>query len=180
MPTYRRLHLPGTSYFFTVNLADRRASLLTDRIADLRRAYAETVASAPVICDAMVVLPDHLHAVWTLPPGDSDYSERWRKIKHRFTRAVGAEVGRTAHPTRSASKRAKREAGIWQRRFWEHAIRDARDYRMHVGYCWGNPVKHGLVARAAEWPFSSIRRDIRAGRVDAGWAGELPEGVFGE
>ena len=124
MPTYRRLHLPGTSYFFTVNLADRRASLLTDRIADLRRAYAETVASAPVICDAMVVLPDHLHAIWTL--------------------------------------------------------RDARDYRMHVRYCWGNPVKHGLVARAAEWPFSSIHRDIRAGRVDAGWAGELPEGMFGE
>ena len=149
MPTYRRLHLPGASYFFTVNLADRRASLLTDRIADLRRAYAETVASAPVICDAMVVLPDHLHAIWTLPPGDSDYSERWRKIKHRFTRAVGAEVGRTAHPTRSASKRAKREAGIWQRRFWEHAIRDAQDYRMHVRYCRRNPVKHGLVARAA-------------------------------
>jgi len=94
MPTYRRLHLPGASYFFTVNLADRRASLLTDRIADLRRAYAETVASAPVICDAMVVLPDHLHAIWTLPPGDSDYPERWRKIEHRFTRAVGAEVGK--------------------------------------------------------------------------------------
>ena len=89
-------------------------------------------------------------------------------------------VGRTAHPTRSASKRAKHEAGIWQRRFWEHAIRDARDYRMHVWYCWGNPVKHGLVARAVEWPFSSIHRDIRAGRVDAGWAGELPEGMFGE
>lgn len=154
--------------------------MLIERMSDLRRAYAATIAAAPVFCDAMVILPDHLHAVWTLPPGDADYSERWRKIKYRFSRAVGGAVGRTAHPTRSASKRAKRETGIWQRRFWEHTIRDNRDYRMHVAYCWGNPVKHGLVERAVDWPFSSIHRDMRAGRVPPEWAGEAPEGDFGE
>ncbi|MGV6848317.1 MAG: REP-associated tyrosine transposase [Marinibacterium sp.] len=177
MPNYRRIRLPGASYFFTIALADRSSSLLTDRIDDLRGAYGATMRTMPVRCDAMVVLPDHLHAVWTLPPGDSAYSERWRKIKHRFTRMVG----KTAHPTDvSPSKRRKRECGIWQRRFWEHTIRDENDYRLHVAYCWGNPVKHGLVASASEWPFSSIHRDIREGRVDPEWAVPVIEGTFGE
>jgi len=177
MSNYRRVRIPGASYFFTVALADRGSSLLIDRIDDLRRAYAETLRAEPVVCDAMVVLPDHLHAVWTLPPRDAEFSERWRKIKHRFSR----QVGRTAHPTRvSPSKLAKRERGLWQRRFWEHAIRDEADYRAHVAYCWGNPVKHGLVAQAVDWPFSSIHRDIRLGRIDPGWAGSVIDGQFGE
>lgn len=177
MPNYRRMRLPGATYFFTIALADRSSSLLIDRIGDLRAAYSATLRKAPVRCDAMVVLPDHLHAVWTLPPGDSGYSERWRKIKHRFSRMVG----RTAHPTVvSTSRRAKRETGIWQRRFWEHTIRDEADYRAHIAYCWGNPVKHGLVTRAADWPFSSIHRDIRLGRVDPEWAASDVEGRFGE
>lgn len=180
MPRYLRARVPGASYFFTVNLSRRGSRLLVDRVGDLRAAYARTVRDAPVFCDAMVILPDHLHAVWTLPPGDSAYSERWRKIKYRFSRAVGGTVGRPAHPTRSASKVAKRERGIWQRRFWEHAIRDEADYRAHVAYCWGNPVKHGLVERAVDWPYSSIHRDIRAGRVDAEWVGGLVKGEFGE
>ena len=113
MSNYIRARAPGGSFFFTVTLADRSSGLLTERIADLRRAYTATLRHAPLRCDAMVVLPDHLHAAWTLPPGDAAFSERWRKIKHRFTRIVGTEVGRTAHPTRSASKRAKRERGIW-------------------------------------------------------------------
>jgi putative transposase len=108
-----------------------------------------------------VVLPDHLHAVWTLPEADSDFSTRWRLIKSRFSRALGA----TGH--RSASMLAKNERGIWQRRFWEHHIRDEADFAAHVRYCWGNPVKHGLVERAVDWPYSSIHRDIRAGRVAA-------------
>lgn len=177
MPNYRRARIPGASYFFTLALADRNSSLLTDRIDELRCAYAETVRVEPVFCDAMVILPDHLHAVWTLQPGDAGFSERWRKIKHRFSR----KVGRTAHPTRlSASKIAKRERGLWQRRFWEHVIRDEADYRAHVAYCWGNPVKHGLVETAVDWPFSSIHRDIRLGRVDPEWAGGVVEGQFGE
>ncbi len=97
MPNYRRARVSGASYFFTVNLASRRSDLLVTHIHELRAAYAATIRDMPVICDAMVVLPDHLHAVWTLPPGDCDFSERWRKIKHRFSRNLGGVVGRTAH-----------------------------------------------------------------------------------
>lgn len=128
MSRYLRARVPGASYFFTVNLAKRKSSLLTDRIGLLRCAYVETIREAPIICDAMVVLPDHIHSVWTLPPGDAGFSERWRKIKHHFSRAIGAEY------PRSASKHAKREKGIWQRRFWEHVIRDEVDYTRHVEY----------------------------------------------
>lgn len=174
MSAYRRVRIPGATYFFTVALARRPSCLLTDQIGPLRRAYAQTMQSDPVFCDAMVILPDHLHAVWTLPPGDSDYSGRWRKIKSRFSRRCRIDL------PRSPSKRAKRERGIWQRRFWEHTIRDEKDYQAHVAYCCGNPVKHGLVERAADWPFSSIHRDIRAGRVDHDWRGVEPEGLFGE
>lgn len=182
MSNYRRIRIPGATYFFTVALADRSSRLLVDRIHDLRCAYAETLRDTPVKSDAIVVLPDHLHAVWTLPPGDSDFPERWRKIKYRFTRAVlAAGVGRSAHPThRSPSKMRKREAGVWQRRYWEHCIRDEADFRRHVAYCWGNPVKHGLAERAIDWPHSSIHRDVRLGRVDPEWSGPDLEGRFGE
>jgi putative transposase len=157
MSAYRRLRVPGTSYFFTVNLQDRGSDVLVRHIDILRRAWADTLAEHPFRCDAAVILPDHLHAVWTLPPGDSDFSSRWRKIKARFTHATGLSC------QRSASKLRKREAGLWQRRFWEHAIRDADDHAAHVGYCRENPVKHGLVAHAEDWPFSSVHRDIRLG-----------------
>lgn len=174
MPRYVRARVPGATFFCTVTLANRGSRLLIDEIGALRTAYAATTAEHPVRCDAMVILPDHLHAVWTLPEDDSDFPERWRKIKARFTRAVG--VSRPRAP----SKVAKREGGVWQRRYWEHMIRDEADFRAHVTYCWVNPVKHGLVTRAVDWPYSSIHRDIRAGRVDAEWAGAVPEGEFGE
>ncbi|MEM7710138.1 MAG: transposase [Pseudomonadota bacterium] len=163
MSNYRRLRVPGASYFFTVNLARRGDDLLTRRVDLLRAAYAETVRTMPVRCDAMVVLPDHLHAVWTLPPGDVAYSERWRQMKHRFSRALADER------PRSASKMRKRERGIWQRRFWEHTIRDEADWVAHVRYVWMNPVKHGFVARASDWTFSSIHGAIREGRVGEDW-----------
>jgi len=174
MTQYRRLRIPGSSYFFTANLAQRGGAHLIDHVDALRSAYAATHCEQPFQTDAIVILPDHLHAVWTLPPGDADFSERWRKIKARFTRAVGGQ-----HP-RSPSKAKKREAGVWQRRFWEHAIRDEADCRAHVAYCWINPVKHGYVARAVDWPHSSIRRDVRLGRVDAQWCGPVLDGMFGE
>ncbi|MFC4669275.1 transposase [Seohaeicola nanhaiensis] len=174
MSSYSRRRIPGATYFFTVNLASRGGSDLTDRIDLLRSAYRKTVVEHPVFCDAMVILPDHLHAVWTLPAQDAGFPERWRKIKARFSHAIGEER------RRSSSKLAKRELGVWQRRYWEHLIRDDADYRAHVAYCWGNPVKHGYVARAVDWPFSSIHRDIRAGRVEAEWSGSMPEGDFGE
>jgi putative transposase len=159
MSSYRRLRLPGATFFFTVNLARRGDDALVRHIGDLRHAFRATAAEHPIRCDAMVILPDHLHAVWTLPPGDADFSIRWRKLKARFTR-----WSRVSLPTTS-SKTKKREAGLWQRRFWEHAIRDDTDYAAHVGYCLWNPVKHGLVTRAEDWPFSSIHRDMRAGLV---------------
>ncbi|UWQ36657.1 REP-associated tyrosine transposase [Leisingera aquaemixtae] len=174
MPNFRRFKSDGGCYFFTVNLAQRGTSLLIDEIAALRLAFSATLRQTPFYSDAMVILPDHLHAVWTLPDGDSAFPERWRLIKSRFSRAIDGSFGR------SASKRAKREKGVWQRRYWEHFIRDAEDYRRHVAYCWANPVKHGLVQRPADWAFSSIHRDVRAGRVAAEWAEPSPEGEFGE
>jgi putative transposase len=174
MTAYRRLRRPGGTYFFTVALADRRASYLTDRIDTLRAVYAETLRKRPVRTDAIVILPDHLHAIWTLPAGESDFSTRWRLIKSRFVRASGL-IG-----PRSASKRGKAERGVWQRRFWEHAIRDQADMNLHLRYCRLNPVKHGLVSRAADWPWSSLHRDIARGLVDPEIAGEVPEGEFGE
>jgi len=174
MSCYRRFRIKGATYFFTVNLAERGGSTLVDHIDALRSAYACTQAEHPFQCDAIVILPDHLHAVWTLPPGDADFSTRWRMIKARFSRAVGA------HHPRSFSKARKREVGLWQRRFWEHCIRNEADYRAHVAYCWGNPVQHGYVARAVAWPYSSIHRDVRLGRVDPEWCGAVSEGEYGE
>lgn len=159
MSFYRRLRLPGATYFFTVNLARREDDALVKHIDLLRQAFRATAAEHPIRCDAMVILPDHLHAVWTLPPGDADFSLRWRKLKARFTR--WSEVS----PPTTPSKTRKGEAGLWQRRFWEHAIRDEADFAAHVGYCLWNPVKHGLVAQAEDWPFSSIHRDMRAGML---------------
>jgi putative transposase len=174
MSRYLRPRVPGASVFFTVTLADRRRATLVDEVDRLREAVRATMAEHPFRIDAWVVLPDHLHAIWTLPEGDADYSVRWKEIKTRFTKSVG----RTR--PRSASKIAKGEAGIWQRRFWEHHIRDDRDLVAHLRYCWWNPVKHGLVERAVDWPYSSIHRDIRRGQVDPEWAGVPIEGDFGE
>ncbi|NNE80127.1 MAG: transposase [Silicimonas sp.] len=181
MTNYRRSRAKGATFFFTVALANRSSALLTREIDALRLAYAKTLAERPFICDAFVVLPDHLHAVWTLPDGDADFSTRWRLIKARFTRVVWAKMGAEhLSYSGSSSTRKKRERGIWQRRFWEHRIRDDQDYSRHVEYCWGNPVKHGLVARAADWKHSSIHRDIKAGRVPPEWTVSCAEGAFGE
>lgn len=174
MSRYIRPRVPGASVFFTVTLADRRSRLLVDHVEALREAVRQTMIVRTFRIDAWVVLPDHLHAVWTLPESDADYSVRWKDIKTSFTKSVGL-TGR-----RSASKVAKGEAGIWQRRFWEHHIRDERDFVTHLRYCWWNPVKHGLVERAVDWPWSSIHRDIRRGQVDPEWAGVPVDGDFGE
>jgi putative transposase len=174
MADYRRLRIRGGTYFFTVNLADRASTALVDRIDALRRAFAATAREHPFRIDAVVILPDHLHAVWALPAGDADFSIRWKKIKTRFTKAVAPG------PRGSPSKTGRGEMGLWQRRFWEHAIRDDEDCRRHVEYCWINPVKHGLVARVADWPHSSFHREVRRGIVPAGWGGTTPTGEFGE
>ena len=196
MPDYVRPNVNGAYVFFTVTLADRGSDLLVREIAGLRAAVAEVRVERPFEIDAWVVLPDHLHAVWTLPPGDADFSARWGAIKARFTRGVrdsgrvgfqptiGADGERSVvgwNPTLpSASKLRKGDAGVWQRRFWEHHIRDKADYANHVRYCWINPVKHGLVERAVDWPYSSIHRDIARGRVEPEWSGAAPKGGYGE
>ncbi len=174
MPNYRRLRVRGGTYFFTLTLAQRGATLLTDHVDMLRAAYRTTARELPMTTEAVVILPDHLHAVWTLPEGDDAYPERWRRIKARFTHALGKRF------PRSPSKHVKREAGIWQRRYWEHTIRDQADFDTHVEYCWANPVRHGLCDTPCDWVLSSIHRDARAGRVPPGWQPRIVDGVFGE
>ncbi len=166
MTGYRRNFVSGGSYFFTVNLADRRARLLTDHIGLLRSAFRETRARHSFAIDAIVILPDHLHAMWTLPDGDHDFATRWRLIKSVFSRALPKTE------TISASRASKAERGIWQRRFWEHTLRDERDSERQVDYIHFNPVKHGHVKRVADWPFSSFHRMVRLGIYAEDWAGD--------
>lgn len=144
------MKVSGGTFFFTVNLMDRRAKTLTENIDLLRNAFAQMRHKHPFHCDAIVILPDHLHAVWTLPTGDCEYSERWQLFKAGFSRHLPSAY------QRSHSKQKKREKGIWQRRFWEHHIRDDDDYRFHLQYCRDNPVRHGLVEMAQDWPYSSF------------------------
>jgi len=186
MSCYIRPRRPGASVFFTVTLAARGSDALVREVETLRQAVRVTKQERPFHIDAWVVLPDHMHCVWTLPEGDSDYATRMGAIKARFTRAVKRRVG--FHPTnavdviegggdvaemvgwnpqvvgwnptlRSPSKIRKGDGGIWQRRYWEHHIRNEADFAAHVRYCWINPVKHGFVERPQDWPYSSYHRD---------------------
>ncbi|MGQ0621512.1 MAG: REP-associated tyrosine transposase [Panacagrimonas sp.] len=165
MSRYRRSQASGATFFFTVTLADRKASTLTDHIERLRTAYGAVAHARPFKTIAICVLPDHLHALWELPLDDADFSTRWSRIKSAFSRGLPAVQGR------SASKLAKREKGIWQRRFWEHQIRDVVDLQRHLDYIHYNPVKHGLVSRVADWPYSSFHRYVNQAWVTADWAG---------
>jgi putative transposase len=175
MPNYRRAFVPGGCWFFTANLLDRKSTLLTGEIEALRDAIRRTRQRYPFHIDAFVVLPDHLHSIWTLPPGDTDFSLRWRLIKSYFAKSL-PKTERL-----SSVRQARGERGIWQRRFWEHLIRDERDFQRHVEYCYINPVKHGHVVRVQDWPFSSFHRDVNAGIFPLDWAGDFEQsGTFGE
>ncbi|SDR12285.1 putative transposase [Pseudoxanthomonas sp. CF385] len=174
MTHYRRAFVPGATYFFTVNLADRQATLLVDHIDLLRDAVRYTRKRHPFDIDAMVVLPDHLHAVWTLPPGDADFPLRWRLIKTWFSRHLPhGEHRRASHVDKS-------ERGIWQRRYWEHVIRDETDLARHVDYIHGNPVKHGHVVRVRDWPYSTFHRFARNGILSEDWGSAGENASFGE
>jgi putative transposase len=151
MSRYRRLKIEGGAFFFTLALADRGSDLLVRRIERLRRAYAEVEKRRPFETVAICILPDHIHALWRLPEGDADYAARWSLFKSGFSRSLPAAK------TRSVSKIAKREKGIWQRRYWEHAIRDDVDFERHIDYIHYNPVKHGLVK-----PRSRSRMSLRS------------------
>jgi len=172
---YRRANAAGGTYFFTVVLAERRSALLVERVELLREAIAAARQRHPFNIVAMVVLPDHLHAVWRMPPDDADYPMRWSLIKAAFSH----NNPRQEHIR--ASRMAKRERGIWQRRFWEHQIRDDVDLQTHVDYIHHNPVKHGYVGRVSDWPYSSIHRYVRSGWIGEDWGIQHEKnGEYGE
>lgn len=172
---YRRVLVAGGTYFFTVNLADRRQSLLIDYIDNLRQSVRKTRELYPFEIIAWVVLPDHLHTIWSLPPGDTDFSMRWNRIKGAFSRSI------PVHEMRSSSRTRKRERGLWQRRFWEHLIRNETDLQHHIDYIHFNPVKHGYVRRVRDWPYSTFHGFVREGQLTPDWGcSENFEGDFGE
>ena len=176
MSRYRRAKIEGGAFFFTVTLADRSSDLLVRHIDRLRRMYMSAQQRNPFETIAICVLPDHLHAIWQLPDGDADFALRWSLIKSGFSRGLAQD----ASP--SPSKSARRERGLWQRRYWEHAIRDDRDLERHVDYIHFNPVKHGYVSRVADWPHSTFHRYVERGILPADWGGDMREisGNFGE
>ena len=165
MVLYRRNRVAGGTYFFTVTLKNRKSSLLVDRIDDLRESVRFTLQKKPFHIDAWVVLPEHLHTIWTLPPGDHDYSRRWALVKSHFCQRL-VKAGLPLH------KNLRGEYDVWQRRFWEHTIRDDRDFAHHVDYIHYNPVKHGWVSRVKDWPYSSFHRDLKAGIYPPDWGGD--------
>jgi putative transposase len=176
MPRYLRAKIDGGTYFFTVTLADRSSNLLVEQIVLLRRAYRSVRDRFPFETIAICVLPDHLHAIWRLPEGDADFPLRWNLIKGGFSRVL-PHIG-----SQSPSKVTKREKGIWQRRYWEHVIRDEDNLERHVDYIHFNPVKHGLVTRVCDWPHSSFHRYVARKVLPADWGGDVGEirGSFGE
>jgi putative transposase len=176
MTNYRRVKLAGGTYFFTLAIADRSSNLLVRQIDRLRAIYRSVQEQRPFDTVAICILPDHLHAIWTLPGEDSNFAMRWNLIKGGFSRGLPAA-------SRSSSKVVKREKGIWQRRYWEHAIRDETDLASHVDYIHFNPVKHGLVSRVCDWPHSSFHQYVRRGDLPEDWGGDIrdmPGPSFGE
>ena len=173
MVLYRRSRVGGGTYFFTVNLRDRHRALLIPHADALRHIVRTVRAATPFTIEAMVVLPDHWHAVWTLPPDDFAYARRIRLIKARFSQHL------VRHGVR-IDKNERGEYRLWQRRFWEHTIRNDRDLEAHVNYVHINPVRHGYVARAVDWPHSTIHRYVKHGVLAPDWACEPQDGAFGE
>lgn len=170
MTEYRRFYVPGSTWFFTANLAERRGNaLLVEQIDFLRAAFRYVKHRRPFRMEAVVVLPEHLHCIWTLPPGDDDFSQRWGLLKSHFSRAInpGERV--------SNSRSKRRERGIWQRRFWAHMVVGQEDFNAHFDYIHWNPVRHGWVRQVSEWPYSSFHRFVELGIYPANWG---HSGVF--
>ncbi len=162
---YRRAFTPGGSFFFTVVTERRRPVLASAAVEVLRTALRAVCDTRPFVVDAMVVLPDHLHCIWTLPPGDADFATRWRLVKTWFTKHCAPAL--RAAPNRA--RMAKGAQALWQHRYWEHALRDEADFARHVEYIHYNPVKHGLAVSALAWPYSSFRRYVAEGVYPADW-----------
>jgi putative transposase len=182
MPNYRRANAKGATYFFTV-VTYRRRKFLT--LPENRHALRNAIAAAKLrygFCIvAWVLLPDHMHCIWRLPENDSDFSKRWGLIKAKFTKQNKARLHNATWM--NPSKHKHRESTIWQRRFWEHQIRDDDDLEKHVEYIHFNPVKHGYVDRVCDWPYSTFHRYVRSGVYPIAWAGSVSETdnvVYGE
>ena len=163
MSRYRRAKIEGGVFFFTLALADRSSDLLVRQVDRLRRVYSLVTERHPFETIAICILPDHLHAIWALPNGDANFALRWSVIKRNFSRGLPAGGDRTS------SKITKRDKGVWQRRYWEHAIRNDKDLERHVDYIHFNPVKHGYVTRVCDWPYSSFHRYVARGVLPADW-----------
>jgi putative transposase len=175
MVRYRRNFVAGGTFFLTATLADRRPRVLIEQISALRLAFSRTRKEHPFSIDAIVVLPDHLHIMMSLPQDDANFSSRMSLIKRRFTAAV-LQLGLTVN------RRSNGELALWQRRFWEHTIRDEKDFERHVDYIHFNPIKHALVTRICDWPYSSFHRYVRLGLLPADWGGDVRQNreSFGE
>lgn len=182
MPRYLRVTNPGGTFFFTVVTFGRR-SILGDKdsIRTLMKIMTQVQGTFPFTLEAPVVLPNHMHALWTLPDGDGNFGQRWGLIKALFSKEVKGKFPLNGGIKPSRLKR--RETSIWQRRFWEHAIRDEQDFQRHLDYIHYNPVKHGLVRRVSDWPYSSFYRYVKQGIYPEDWGTGiffLPTDSFGE
>lgn len=168
MPNYRRAYAPGGTWFFTVNLLERHGNDLLVREIDRLRIVVNRVRQLhPFHINAWAVLPEHMHCIWTLPTDDTDFSMRWRLIKTLFSRSIPKTE------RRSAVRVAAGERGIWQRHYWEHLIRDEKDYARHMDYVHVNPLKHGLVKRVKDWPSSTFHRLVKEGIYPVDWCGDV-------
>lgn len=168
MSIYKRSYTTGGTYFFTVVTYSRQPLLTIDPVRKaLREAITSVRLTYPFTIDAWVLLPDHLHCIWTLPPGDAEFSRRWSIIK----RLVSKQCAEYAEPTENRSHINRREFSFWQRRFWEHQIRDEANYRNHADYIHWNPVKHGYAATANDWPFSTFHNYVKRGVYSLDWGG---------
>jgi len=173
MVHYRRDYTPGGTYFFTLALRNRQANYLTEHITSLGHAFRETKEKLHFTTYAITILPEHLHAIWILPDNDCDYSKRWRMIKGIFTKALLKKGVLLRHNARG-------DYHLWQRRFWEHRIKDEDDLQKHCDYIHYNPVKHGLVVQPIGWPYSSVHRFITQGIIPRDWGVGALQGEFGE
>ena len=170
MSYYRRANVAGGTYFFTL-VTYRRQKILCDApIRDaLHQAIKNTQSKHPFVVDAWVLMPDHLHCIWTLPQGDANFSQRWSIIKRRVSISCTKQYKQTQWLT--DSKKKHRESTLWQRRFWEHQIRDQNDFNNHLDYIHFNPVKHGLCEQPILWPYSTFHRYVKEGKYEKNWAG---------
>jgi putative transposase len=178
MSRYRRASVAGSTYFFTVVAYRRQPILCDDTVRAALRTAIENVRKArPFEIDAWVLLPDHLHCIWTLPEGDADFSTRWMMIKCAVSLACRDDYHHAGWM--SASRRKHRESTIWQRRFWEHQIRSETDFARHADYIHFNPVKHGHVSHAKDWPYSTFRRYVKQGLCSNDWVGSADIPMLG-